>query len=220
MRAGTCRQCADNEEHDSFRPSQKTDVAFRNEALCARARVADHHRAHHAGAGKKDIEGRMKLCVAGIEDHQAYEHHHVRQAIERRIKKAAIARHSSRKSRDLAVEHVEQVRDDQDDAGPEKISKAKQQTRSDVYGYADERENVRIKMTSRQPTNHGIDDSLTSPTDACAKHSLESYSLKGNKSARDDKNGIIRVSRKLVKVNRILRRCAGASGPCRGLCEP
>src|SRR5213082_113203 len=81
----------------------KCDVGFRNQTLCARARVADHHGAHHAGAGEKDIEGRMKLCVARIENHQTYEHHHVRQAIEGRIKKAAIARHPSRKSCDLAV---------------------------------------------------------------------------------------------------------------------
>src|SRR5207244_12133053 len=93
--------------------------------------------------------------------------------------------------------HVEQVGDDQDDPGPKKSSKAKQQPRADVYGYADERENVRIKMTSREPANHGIDDSLTSPTDACAKHSLESYSIKSNQSARDVKNGIARVSRNI-----------------------
>src|SRR5207247_9369035 len=77
-----------------------------------------------------------------------------------------------------------------------KSSKAEHPARVDGYCYADIRQNVRIKMTSREPANHGIDDSLTSPTDACSKHSLESYSLKVNKSARDDKNGINRVSRK------------------------
>ncbi len=83
MRTGPRRERADNEKHDTLRPSQKTDVALRNQTLGARARIADHHRTHHPRAGQKHVERRVKLSVARVENHQADEHYHVRKAVER-----------------------------------------------------------------------------------------------------------------------------------------
>src|SRR5260370_38428264 len=114
----------------------------------------------------------MNLSVARIENHQADKHHHVRQTIERRIQESAIAGHASGKPRDLPVEHVEKICNDQNNAGPEEQTEAEQHARGDVNGDSDDGENVWIDMTICQPAHHGIDNPLAGSSNTCSKHYL------------------------------------------------
>src|SRR6185437_3882820 len=175
VRARMCGQRADNEKHHALWPPQESHIALRNDAFRARARVTHHDRTHHSGAREKYVQRRMKLSVARVKDHQAHEHDHVRKAIKRRIKKTAETCYATRQPRHLAVQHVKQVRYDQNHAGPEEHSVTEQQSRGNVNSYADKCQEVRINVTTRQPTHHRIDDSLSCSSYTRSKHTYAAY---------------------------------------------
>ena len=52
---------------------------------------------------------------------------------------------------DVAVEHVENVRDDQHDAGPEEFAEPEQHAAADVDRYADRRQDVRRDAGDASP---------------------------------------------------------------------
>src|SRR5687767_2220274 len=112
----------------------------------------------------------MKLSVPRVENHQPDKHHHVGQPIQRRIKEPTKPGYSAGQARYLPIEHVEQVRDDQDDSGPEKVAPSKQQPRPDIYRYADESQKVRTDMPAGKPPHHRVDNALTRAPNAGSKH--------------------------------------------------
>ena len=113
----------------------------------------------------------MKLSIAGVKNHQTDKNHHVGEPIERGIQETAKSRNPARKPGHLPVQHVKKIGNDQDDAGPEKLAIAEQQTRADVYRDTDDRQNVWIDVAVGQPTDHRIDDPLRATADATYKHS-------------------------------------------------
>ena len=74
------------------------------------------------------------------------------------------------------VEHVEDVCDDQDDAGPEELADTEQDAAADVDGHTDRREQVRVHARGREPANHRVDDPHCTPAYTRSEHrkSLES----------------------------------------------
>jgi len=67
--------------------------------------------------------------------------------------KAAKARHPAGKARALAVEHVEQIRDDQNDASQKNLPNPNSNPDPTVNSNANKGENVRANVTARQPTH-------------------------------------------------------------------
>src|SRR5207253_350831 len=85
--------------------------------------------------------------------------------------------------------------DDQNYAGPEEPAKAEQHARADVDGNADESENIRTNVSTRQPAHHRIDDPLARPSDTCFKHLLRFLPVGSTRLTWDHKNEGIRMSR-------------------------
>src|SRR2546423_8880985 len=162
---------ADYQQHNPFGTAQETHVAFRYKTLGASASVRDHHRTHHSGACQKDVERRMKLCGASIKNHQPDKADHVGETVKRRIQKASEPCHATRKTRDLTIKHIEEIRNYQYDASPEEIAQAKEQAAADVNRHAYDREDVRVHVPVGQPAHHSIDDTLRAAPYARSKHS-------------------------------------------------
>ncbi len=119
----------------------------------------------------------MPLGIPGIKDHQAHENDHIRQPVKRRVEKTSEPGYAAGKTGHLAVQHVEEISDDEGDAGVEKPAQTKEKTATDVYSNADDGQNIRIDMTVGQPTYDGVNYSLGPTPDACPKHLLGSILL-------------------------------------------
>src|SRR5688500_9873227 len=100
----------------------------------------------------------MLRRVSGVEHDDPQKGHHIRQPVERRVEKAAELCDIARLPGYVAVEHVKEIRDYQYDAGPEKLSKAKEHATADVDRNTYGRENVRPDAGRHESTDHRIDD--------------------------------------------------------------
>jgi hypothetical protein len=89
--------------------------------------------------------------IAGIKDHQAHEHHHVRQPVQGRIQEATEPGHSAGKSGHLPVEHVEQVRHHQGDSSRKKTAHAKEQAATNIQRDSNHCKDVWIDVTISEP---------------------------------------------------------------------
>src|SRR5439155_8287207 len=96
----------------------------------------------------------------------------------------AEARDAARQARYLAIEHIEQIRDNQNDASPKELAHAKQQAGADIDSDSYHRQDVRIDVTVRQPAHHLINYSLAGPANAGSKHSLPHFPSKNHKRSR------------------------------------
>src|SRR5256714_14511597 len=108
----------------------------------------------------------MEFGVARVEDHETDEGGHVGDAVESGVEEAAEARDLVGESRDLAVEHVEEVRDDEDDARPEEVAEAEHEAAQDVYQNARHGQKVRVDPAPREPLHHRADDPPRAASDA------------------------------------------------------
>src|SRR5437763_1035881 len=108
----------------------------------------------------------MKFRVARVEEHEADEGGHVRDAVERGVEEAAEARYLIREARDLAVEHIEEVGDDEDESGPEEVAEGEHETAQDVYRNARHGQKVRVDPAPRESLHHRADDPARAASDA------------------------------------------------------
>ena len=122
--------------------SMKPTLHFGDQRLGARARVARHDREHHRERRDHHVVGAAQLRV---EVDQADEERDVGEAVDDRVPEAAELRSSASSStRDLAVDEVEDVGDDHDDAGGDELAQRQRPGGGDVDEHADEREDVRV----------------------------------------------------------------------------
>jgi hypothetical protein len=112
----------------------------------------------------------MLRRVPCVKDHDAQKRDHIRESVESRIKKAAEFGNVTRLSGNIAVKHVEQVRDYQNDTCPKEFPKTEQDTAADVYRYADRSQDVRMHAGGRQNPHHRVDDAHCSPSYLGTKH--------------------------------------------------
>src|SRR5215207_10180988 len=110
----------------------------------------------------------MLRRVSGVEHHNAEKDDHVRKAIERRIEKAAELRYVACQTGDVSVQHVEEIRYDQNDPREEKFSDTKKHAAADVDRYTDRREDVRMNPCRGECSDHRVDDPHCSPAYACS----------------------------------------------------
>src|SRR5437763_3676200 len=108
----------------------------------------------------------MKFGVARVEDHETDEGGHVGDSVERGVEEAAEARDLIGEARDLTVEHVEEVCDDEDDARPEEVAEGKHEAAQDVYQNARHGQQVRVDPAPRKPLHHRADDPPRAASDA------------------------------------------------------
>ena len=126
LRAGMGRECANDQKHYPLRAAQESDIAFWNQALGTRTRITNHHRSHQGCARQKDVEGRVKLRITCVKDHQSDEGDHIRETVKRGVEKPTEARDTTCEASHFAIEHVEQIGDNEDDTRPEEVPKAEQ----------------------------------------------------------------------------------------------
>src|SRR5687767_2105480 len=112
----------------------------------------------------------MLRRVSGVKNYYAEKSDHIGKPIERRIEIAAEERHVSGFSGNVAVEHIKQISDNQNNSRPEKLAETEQNAAADIYRYADRRQNVRVNAAVGKPFHHSVNDSLRSAPDACSKH--------------------------------------------------
>jgi hypothetical protein len=119
----------------------------------------------------------MEFCFLGVKNHQSDKNYHVGKPVKRRVEEAAKPRHAARKSRDLAIKHVKEVSNNENDTGTKEPAEAKEQTATYVQGHANDSEYVWVDMAMGKPTHHRIDDSLRAAPDAGSKHLLIEFSF-------------------------------------------
>src|SRR6187549_1526581 len=112
----------------------------------------------------------MLWRVTGIEHHDAEEDDHVGQAVERGVEKTSKLCDVTGLPGDVAIQHVEEIGDDQHDPCPEKFSDAKEHAASDVDRDADRGEDIRMDTGSCKSADHRIDDPHCTASDTCSYH--------------------------------------------------
>src|SRR4051812_48711930 len=132
---------ANHQQHDALGALHEADLALLHQRLGAGPRVAGHDREDQRQRRDHYVVAASQLRV---EEDQAGQQRQIREAIERRIPERAELGDGVGEVRDLAVDEVEDVRDQHDHERQHEVAEAERPRCGDVDDHPDQRQRVRM----------------------------------------------------------------------------
>jgi len=120
--AHAIEDAADDEQDEALGALHEADFAERDEGLGAGAGIADHHGASSGYGGEDDVGS---AAADGIVDEQAHVEGHVGVAVERGIVESAEGGDAVLAAGDLAVEHIQEAGEENDQRAGEETADGK-----------------------------------------------------------------------------------------------